>query len=271
MAMTASVVDASGTSIVLPRPARRIVSLVPSLTELVCRLGLVDALVGVTVYCREPADLLRDKTRIGGEKDPDLARIRDLAPDLVLANVEENLGAHVAALRGWGIPVWVSFPRTVDDALALVRDAGALTGADERAGAMLGELRALLEAARAAAARRAPVRVFYAIWREPWMTVGGDTYASDVLRVCGGENVFAEAARYPTITLDDVAARRPEVVLLPDEPYRFRRSHVEEIGRYREMPAVRAGRVHLVDGKPFTWHGPRLADALRTVPALLGR
>jgi ABC-type Fe3+-hydroxamate transport system substrate-binding protein len=266
-----SVVDASGTTVTLARPAGRVVSLVPSLTELVCRLGRGDALVGITAYCREPADLLRGKTRIGGEKDPDLTAIRALAPDLVLANVEENLADHVATLRGWGIPVWVSFPRVVDDALALVRDAAALVGGGARAAAIVAEMEARLASVRAAAAARPPVRVFYAIWREPWMTVGGDTYVSDVLRVCGGANVFADGTRYPTVTLEEVAARRPDVVLLPDEPYRFRRAHVAEIGRHVEMPAVRAGHVRLVDGKPFTWHGPRLLDALRTVPALLGR
>jgi ABC-type Fe3+-hydroxamate transport system substrate-binding protein len=249
--------------------AARIVSLIPSTTELLCRLGLADALVGITVYCREPAELLRDKTRIGGEKDPDLERIRALAPDLVVANVEENVRAHVDTLRGWGIPVHVTFPRTVAGAIAMIRELGEVTGTAPRASALADELDALLARARASTRGREPARVFYAIWRGPYMTVGADTYIHDMLAVCGGANVFADATeRYPTVTLDDVAARRPDVILLPDEPFRFRRVHVDDFAGYPDVPAVRDRRIHLVDGKPFSWHGHRIADALRTLPDL---
>jgi ABC-type Fe3+-hydroxamate transport system substrate-binding protein len=247
----------------------RIVSLIPSTTELLCHLGLVDALVGITVYCREPAELLRGKTRVGGEKDPDLEAIRALAPDLVIANVEENVREHVEALRGWGIAVHVTYPRTAADAILMIRELGRVTGTEARAGALADELQARLDEARALTARRAPARVFYAIWREPYMTIGADTYIHDVLAACGAANVFADAGeRYPAVTLDEVAARRPDVILLPDEPFRFRRAHVADFSAYPDVPAVRDGRVHLVDGKPFSWHGPRLADALRTLPAL---
>ncbi len=248
----------------------RIVSLIPSTTELLCRLGLADALVGITVYCREPADLLRDKTRIGGEKDPDLERIRALAPDLVIANVEENVRAHVETLRGWGIAVHVTYPRTMAGAIAMIRELGEVTGTSPRASALADELDALLTRVRESTRDRAPVPVFYPIWRGPYMTIGADTYIHDVLAVCGGANVFADAAeRYPTVTLDDVAARRPGVILLPDEPFRFRRVHVDDFAPYRDVPAVRDGRIHLVDGKPFSWHGHRIADALKTLPDLL--
>lgn len=250
-------------------PPRRIVSLIPSTTELLCRLGLAEALVGITVYCREPAALLGDKTRIGGEKDPDLARIRALGPDLVIANVEENVREHIDTLRGWGIPVHVTYPRTVAGAIAMIRELGALTGTAERAGALADELDTLLAATRRSVSERAPAPVFYAIWRGPYMTVGGDTYIHDMLRVCGGANVFADAsARYPAVTLDEVAARRPAVILLPDEPFRFRRVHLDDFAPFSDVPAVRDRRIHLVDGKPFSWHGHRIAEALRTLPAL---
>jgi ABC-type Fe3+-hydroxamate transport system substrate-binding protein len=254
----------------LADPPRRIVSLIPSTTELLCRLGLADALVGVTVYCREPADLLRDKARIGGEKDPDLERIRALAPDLVVANVEENVRTHIDRLREWGIPVHVTYPRTVAGAIAMIRELGEVTGTAARATALADELDTALVQARQSARSRDPVRVFYAIWRGPYMTIGADTYIHDMLAVCGGANVFADAPeRYPAVTLDEVAARRPEVILLPDEPFRFRRIHVDDFTPYRDVPAVRHGRIHLVDGKPFSWHGPRIAEALRTLPNLL--
>jgi ABC-type Fe3+-hydroxamate transport system substrate-binding protein len=247
----------------------RIVSLIPSTTELLCHLGLADALVGVTVYCREPEALLRGKTRIGGEKDPDLERIRALAPDLVVANVEENRREDVDALRAAGIAVHVTYPRTAAGAIAMIRELGEVTGTAARATALADDLEARLAAARAAAARRAATRVFYAIWREPYMTIGADTYVHDVLAVCGAANVFADAtARYPRVTLDEIAARRPEVILLPDEPFRFRRVHVRDFAAYPDVPAVRDGRIHLVDGKPFSWHGARLGEALSTLPAL---
>jgi len=254
--------DASGLELVPGAAPRRIVSLIPSTTETLCALGLADALVGITAYCREPAALLRDKTRIGGEKDPDLAAIRALRPDLVVANIEENLADHVATLRGWGIPVWVTYPRTVADGIQLVRELGMVTATPARATAIADELDALYATTRARTAGRAAVPVMYAIWREPYMTVGADTYVHDMLRVCGGANVFADRPeRYPTVTLDEIEARRPAVILLPDEPFRFRPKHVAEFARCQ-------ARVHLVDGKPFSWHGPRIAEALRTIPPL---
>jgi ABC-type Fe3+-hydroxamate transport system substrate-binding protein len=261
--------DASGVALALSRPPRRIVSLIPSVTETLCHLGLADALVGVTAYCVEPRPIVRTKTRVGGEKNPDLGAIRTLAPDLVVANIEENVRDHVETLRGWGIPVWVTYPRTVAEGLAMIRELGAVTGTEERAEAMLAELEPLYARVRAASARRPPVRVFYPIWRAPWMTIGADTYVHDVLAVCGAANVFGDAAaRYPTISLDDMAARRPQVIVLPDEPFRFRRAHLQDFAPYADVPAVRDGRIHLMDGKPFCWHGPRVGEALRTLPAL---
>jgi ABC-type Fe3+-hydroxamate transport system substrate-binding protein len=265
----AALVDATGAALPTDRPRTRIVSLIPSTTEALCALGLAEALVGVTAYCREPAAVTRTKTRIGGEKDPDLDKIRALTPDLVIANIEENVATHVETLRGWGIPVWVTYPRTVDGALAMIRELGEVTGARAPAARMLAELEPLVARVRATVGARPPVRVFYAIWRDPYMTVGPDTYVHDVLALCGAANVFGDAAeRYPATTLEAVATRRPDVILLPDEPFRFRAVHTRDFDAFPDVPAVRDRRVLLVDGKPFTWHGPRLADALRTLPRL---
>jgi ABC-type Fe3+-hydroxamate transport system substrate-binding protein len=263
--------DASGFALALARPPRRIVSLIPSITETLCHLGLADALVGITAYCVEPRAVVHGKTRIGGEKDPDLAAIRALQPDLVVANIEENVREHVETLRGWDIPVWVTYPRTVAQSLVMIRELGAITDTAGRAAAILADLEPLYAQVRATTARRRPVPVFYPIWRAPWMTINADTYIHDLLAVCGAANVFGDRpARYPTVTLDEVAARRPEVIVLPDEPFRFRRVHVQDFEPYAEVPAVRAGRIHLVDGKPFSWHGPRVGEALLTLPALFG-
>jgi ABC-type Fe3+-hydroxamate transport system substrate-binding protein len=264
-----TLVDASGVVLPIDRPRQRIVSLIPSTTEALCTLGLADALVGITAYCREPALITRTKTRIGGEKDPDLEKIRALTPDLVIANIEENQAAHVETLRAWGIPVWVTYPRTVAGAIAMLGELGEVTGARDAAAVLVGDLTRLLDHVRAAIRSRPPVPVFYAIWREPYMTIGADTYVHDVLTICGAANVFGDAAdRYPAVTLAAVAARGPSVILLPDEPFRFRAVHRRDFEAYPDVPAVRDGRILLVDGKPFTWHGPRLADALRTLPRL---
>ncbi|PYN37171.1 MAG: hypothetical protein DME01_05645 [Candidatus Rokuibacteriota bacterium] len=262
--------DASGVAVDLARPPRRIVSLVPSITETLCALGLADALVGITVYCVEPHAIVSGKTRIGGEKNPDLEKIRRLEPDLVIANIEENLRDHVETLRSWSIPVWVTYPRTVAEGIQLIADLGAVTSTEARAAEILGQIEPLYDRVVSAAARRPPVAVFYPIWRGPYMTINRDTYIHDMLRVCGARNVFAERPeRYPTVTLDEMAARRPAVILLPDEPFRFRRAHLADFAGYVDVPAVRGGRIHLVDGKPFSWHGPRIAEALRALPRLI--
>jgi ABC-type Fe3+-hydroxamate transport system substrate-binding protein len=248
-------------------PPRRIVSLVPSITEILFALGVGDAVVGCTIYCTQPPDGVATKTRVGGEKNPKLEMIRDLGTDLVVANIEENLREHVETLRGWGIDVHVVYPRTVGEGIALVRELGEVVGATARGAALAEALDARHAATRARLAGRAPARVFCPIWRHPYMTLNRDTYVHDMLATCGGANVFADASkRYPEVTLEDVAAASPEVILLPDEPYRFRRVHAADFEAY---PALRAARVRFVDGKLLSWYGPRIGDALATLPDLL--
>jgi ABC-type Fe3+-hydroxamate transport system substrate-binding protein len=262
--------DASGTLVAVPTHPRRIVSLIPSITELLFALGLEDRIAGVTVFCTEPRDRVGRVPKVGREKDPDPARIRALAPDLVVANMEENRRDVVEALRAQGIPVWVTFPRTVAEGIALVRELGALTDAGEAAGSLASALDAARARTLAAAAARPRVRVFCPIWRGPYMTVNGDTYVDDMLRTCGGDNVFAaSAARYPEVTLEEVRQAAPDVILLPDEPYRFRAVHRRDFDGLPDVPAVRAGRVRLVDGKLLSWYGPRIVEALERLPDLL--
>jgi ABC-type Fe3+-hydroxamate transport system substrate-binding protein len=267
--LTRSRRDASGAEVAVPARPSRIVSLIPSVTELLFALGLEDRIAGVTIFCSEPRVRVAAKPRVGREKDPDPARIRALAPDLVIANIEENRRDVVDRLRAEGVPVWVTFPRTVTEGIALVRELGDLTGAEAAAES----LAASLEAARARAAARVGGRprvpVFCPIWRGPYMTISRDTYVHDVLETCGGANVFAASPdRYPTITLDDVRAAAPEVILLPDEPYRFRAAHVADFAPLADVPAVRNRRILLVDGKLLSWYGPRIADALDRLPRL---
>lgn len=188
----------------------------------------------------------------------------------MIANVEENVREHIEQLRAWGIHVFVTYPRTVREGIRMIGEIGAVTGVEERAEAIVSELEPLFRQAMNLSRARRRVRVFCPIWRNPYMTVNRDTYMHDMLALCGGENVFGELPeRYPQVTLEEVAVAAPEVILLPDEPYRFRKVHAKDFEPYTEVPAVRSGRIHLVDGRLLCWYGPRIAEALQTLPALL--
>ena len=262
--------DASGVAVSLPAPPRRIVSLIPSITEILFALGLGDAVAGCTIFCTEPRDGVAQKTKVGGEKNPKLELIRELGADLVVANIEENVREHIETLRAWGIPVYVTYPRTVAAGIRLIAELGELTGTEEAGRRIARDLDDRLARLEARRAGRARARVFCPIWRRPYMTINRDTYIDDMLSTCGGENVFAGlATRYPEITLDAVAAAQPDVILLPDEPYRFRPAHLADFSEYRQMPAVRHGRIHFVDGKLLSWYGPRIGHALEVLPDLI--
>jgi ABC-type Fe3+-hydroxamate transport system substrate-binding protein len=258
-------IDDAGRQVALARPPRRIVSLVPSISELLCALGCADRLVGVTRYCTEPATALRSIARVGGTKNPDLLAITRCAPELVIMNAEENRDADFQALVGAGITVWVSYPRTVRQAVESIRRLGTVLETEAAAQAIVGTIREALAVPAAAG-----VRVFCPIWRKPWMSFNSDTYASDVLLVSGGLNVCAGAERrYPVVDLDTIARADPEVILLPDEPYPFAAGHRATLDPLEGTAAMRADRVHLVDGKALSWYGPRTAHGIGLFRRLL--
>jgi ABC-type hemin transport system substrate-binding protein len=254
------------------RPAgspRRIVSLVPSLTEALFALGLGERVVGVTAWCVHPAEAVAAVPKVGGTKSADLAAIRALAPDLVIANQEENRRRDVERLEAHGIRVWLTYPRTVAEGAAVLAELAELGAAPEaRARVVAPVLAAVAEAERTRPERRVPV--FCPIWRNPWMAVGGDTYAHDLLSLCGGRNVFGARGvrRYPRVTQDEIVAAAPEVVLLPDEPYAFGAEDEAEL-RALPLPAARSGRIHRIDGTWVSWYGPRIRPALRAIRSLL--
>jgi ABC-type Fe3+-hydroxamate transport system substrate-binding protein len=253
----------------LAAPPARIVSLVPSVTESLFALGLGHRVVGVTDWCVHPADAVAALPKVGGTKDADVAAIAALAPDLVIANREENTKRVVERLEAAGMCVWVTYPRTVRDGAALLRELALLGAAPAAVDAVV----APVEAAVAAAERERParpVRVFCPIWRDPWMAVGADTYAHSLLALCGGDPVLADRGdrRYPIVRLDDVVAAAPEVILLPDEPYAFGPRDAAELGRL-DLPAARNGRIHCVDGTWVAWYGPRIRPALAGLRSLL--
>lgn len=249
-----------------PDPApSRIVSLVPSLTEALFAFGAGDRVVGRTRYCRWPPGAVGRVPKVGGTKKVDVERVLALEPDLVVAVREENSREDVEALMSAGIPVLLGAPETVAGAMSFLEELAGKTRAPE-AGIFL---RAVERAYRRARQRAGETRrVFVPIWKNPYMTVGSDTYVHDVLAVCGGENVFGGRTRYPEVTLEEVEAAQPEVVLLPDEPYPFSAGDLAEIYAL-DVPAVGEGRVHLVDGKLLTWYGPRMAGSLSQLSALL--
>ncbi|MDG4757909.1 helical backbone metal receptor [Micromonospora sp. WMMD710] len=229
----------------------RVVSLVPSLTEAVAST-LPGTLVGATDWCSHPADL--DVARVGGSKYPDLDRVRALRPDLVLLNVEENRRADADALRAAGVPVRVTYPRTVPGALTELGELLTELGAPAEPAWLTAARQAWADPPRLAPARRAVVPV----WRRPWVVLGGDTFAGDVLRRLGVINAYDEHPdRYPRPSLDDLRDRSPELVVLPDEPYLFTADDGPEA--FPDVPCA------LVSGRHLTWYGPSLAEA----PALL--
>jgi len=250
------------------RSLARIVSLVPSLTEALFDLGLGARVVGVTDWCVHPAAGVAALPKVGGTKDTDVAAVLALRPDLVIANHEENTRRTVERLRAAGAPVWVTYPRTVADGAALLRElAGLGAGEEALAGVVEPVEQAVAEARRALPAT--PVRVFCPIWRDPWMSVGPDTYAHDLITLSGGANVFAERRerRYPIVTLDQVVAAAPEVILLPDEPYAFGPRDVEELRRL-QVPAA-PDNIHCIDGTWVSWYGARIRPALTAIRRLL--
>jgi len=270
--MALTVRDAFGQPFEVAEPARRIISLIPSITEIFFSLGVGDRVVGVTKFCTAPPAGVAGKPKVGGQKNPRVDAIIDLKPDLVVANVEENRKEHVEALRAAGVNVFVTYPRTVREGIQLIRDLGVLTDTSAQAGAIAAGCEASLAEVAQATAGRAPVRVFCPIWRNPYMTVNQDTFIHDMLRVCGGENIFLDhPERYPRVQLGEVAARKPEVILLPDEPFPFGEKHLGDFEALGDVPAVRAGRLHLLDGKVLSWYGPRIAASLRTLFTLLNR
>lgn len=264
-------VDALERAVEVKSPPRRIVSLVPSLTEALFVFGVGEAVVGVTEFCVEPREAVAGKTKVGGTKTLNVARVVELRPDLVVASAEENRKEDMEALIREGLPVFVTLPTSVAAAIDLLERLAEMTGATKTAGRVVEEARRSLAEVQAANEGREAARTFCPIWRRPWMTVGPDTYTHDFIKVCGGNNVFGwRHERYPLVELSDMAERDPEVVLLPDEPYRFGAKHVPEIAAFQRVSAVRNGRIYLLEGKHLCWYGPRIAGSLRYLSGLLG-
>lgn len=264
-----NVVDDVQRLVSVPVPPRRIVSLVPSITETLFALGAGERVVGVTEYCTHPPEGVARVAKVGGTKNPRVEQILQLAPDLVILNDEENRREDFVWLTSHGLPVYVTAPRTVADGIALVEKLGTLLDCQEHCASLVHTLRAEYNRRARESADLRRVRVFCPIWRKPWMSFNRDTYIDNMLWWCGGENVVrARDERYFPVTLEEIAALSPEVVILPSEPYPFAPKHLAHLNPLSDTPAGRAGHFYCVDGRALCWYGPRIADGLEQLSRL---
>lgn len=265
-------------------PPKRIVSLVPSMTETIFELGFGAHVVGVTTACLYPTDALANKYKVGAPDEINIEDVVGLRPDLVIINREENPPEQVKALESAGLTVWKTFPRTVMDAMNLIWDTLHLFMVNDR---MLYEKVNLIHrtvdwvGGVSEAHEDKVCRVFMPLLPDPLVTVGADTYAHDLLRVAGGTNVFAthavtptspdpalDTSRYPVVSAEQIEAAQPEIVLLPSAPLLFTQADVEWFMSL-DIPAAKQGQVYLLDGSLVTYHGVRLARALNEISSLM--
>ncbi|TGE26153.1 cobalamin-binding protein [Hymenobacter aquaticus] len=245
--------------VAVPFPPRRIVSLVPSQTELLYDLGLGSRVVGVTKFCIHPAAARQQATVIGGTKNFDFARIAALKPDLIIGNKEENYQEGIEQLAA-SYPVWLSDIVTLNDSLEMIRRVGFITGRKQEAETLATEIASSFTSLTPA---RPLASAAYFIWRKPYMVAAGGTFINDLLPRAGFRNVFADLARYPEITAEQLAAAAPEVILLSSEPYPFAEKHVAEFQAICPSATVR-----IVDGEMFSWYGSRLRQSAAHFRAL---
>jgi ABC-type Fe3+-hydroxamate transport system substrate-binding protein len=260
--MQISISDQLNNTVQITFPAKRIVSLVPSQTELLYSLGLEEEVVGITKFCIHPRKWFRTKQRIGGTKTIKTDVVKALQPDLIIANKEENVKEQVEALKSIA-PVWVSDIETLEDALEMIRSVGTLVNKTDEASKIVSDITiGFHQMAR----RKTRPRTAYLIWKDPYMTVGGDTFINDMMNRCGFDNLYAKDRRYPQITIQDLSQLSCELLLLSSEPYPFKEKHIEEL--QRQLPKTK---IALTDGEMFSWYGSRLLLAPAYLTGLLSQ
>ena len=245
--------DFLGRAINIPATPRRIISLVPSQTELLAYLGLQEQIIGLTKFCIHPASLFNSCTRIGGTKQLNIDLIRELNPDLILANKEENIKEQIEQLAE-NFPVWISDVHDIPSAFRLISELGNIFSRQEQANQLVAEIKHGFQSLIPQAVRP---RVCYLIWKDPYMTVGGDTFIHAMLNAAGYDNAFAEMNRYPTIDLPAIRNSGCNLILLSSEPFPFKEKHITAIReKLPDIPVI------LVDGEMFSWYGSRMLHAI---------
>lgn len=248
-----SVTDMTGRTVAIPQSPARIVSLVPSQTELLYDLGLEEEVCGITKFCVHPNQWFRNKKRVGGTKTVHIDIVQSLKPDLIIANKEENTKEQIEELMQH-YPVWVSDIKTVADGLEMIRQVGVITDRAQQAAVLAKEIDQGFAALKESTLE---LKVAYYIWRGPWMCAGGDTFINDIISRCGWQNVVANQPRYPEVNPASLKDTGVDVILLSSEPFPFKERHIEEIKE--ALPGVE---VLLVDGEMFSWYGSRMKPAL---------
>ena len=246
------VIDQMGFEVEVPQFPRKIISLVPSQTELLFDLGLDSAVSGVTKFCVHPSEKVRSRTQIGGTKKFNFDRIALLSPDLIIGNKEENYADGIEKLKTQ-YPVWMSDVRNLADNREMIMALGRINHCVSEAKALTDRIDELIDSFEPITSKS----VLYVIWRRPYMAVGNDTYINEMLKLCGFRNVLENQARYPALDAGQIKALNPDVILLSSEPFPFKTKHVEEF--HAICPR---SNILLVDGEMFSWFGSRLLKAI---------
>ncbi|HKJ34802.1 MAG TPA: helical backbone metal receptor [Balneolales bacterium] len=229
-------------------PYQRIISLVPSLTELLFYLGLDNHIVGRTRFCVHPATKVADVPIIGGTKNPRLDKIAQISPDLIIANKEENRKEDIAELEK-NFKVYLTDIQTIEDALITIHQLGNELAVPGEAQKLVDQISTVYKERP----KKPSIPTAYIIWKEPWMSIGNDTYIHDVMTHWGLTNVFEHTERYPSFELDELSEYKPRLILLSSEPYPFKEKHIDPI--IRQCPEAR---IELIDGEWFSWYGSRM-------------
>jgi ABC-type Fe3+-hydroxamate transport system substrate-binding protein len=253
-------IDQLGNNIELPAAPKRIISLVPSQTELLHYLGLEAELIGITKFCIHPSTWFKTKERIGGTKQLNIEKIKSLAPDFIIANKEENTREQIEELQQF-FPVWISDIKTIEDACVMIQQVANMVDKKEIAFSLINEIKrgfsAIIPSTQV-------LSVAYLIWKNPWMTVGDDTFIHDVIHQIGWHNVYDMQQRYPETTIEGLQKLNPDLILLSSEPYPFSAKHINELqGHFPQT------KILLVDGEMFSWYGSRLKYAANYLQQLL--
>ncbi len=245
-------IDQTGRTVSIHSAPQRIISLVPSQTELLFDLGLSNEVIGITRFCIHPEEWFHTKTRVGGTKELKMDRINQLHPDLIIANKEENVKEQIEELQQ-KYPVWVSDVNNLDDAFKMIEQIGRITNRENEAIEVIKGIKENF--LRVEVPERKP-RGAYLIWKEPYMTVGRDTFIHSMLQVAGMENIFHNSLRYPEVQISALKKLNCELLLLSSEPFPFKQKHIDELQIH--LPDTK---IILVDGEMFSWYGSRLLQA----------
>lgn len=228
---------------------QKIISLVPSQTELLYYFGLDKEVIGITKFCVHPQEWFKNKTRVGGTKSVNIDLIKKLQPDLIIANKEENVKEQIEEIAKQ-FNVWVTDVNNLEDALLMIKDVGELTNKNNEAATLITQIKAGFSQINK---KDKNILSTYLIWQKPYMTIGGDTFINDMMKYCGFKNAFENRTRYPEINLNELRDSDCQLVLLSSEPYPFKQKHIDEL-----KDILPDKKIILVDGEMFSWYGNRL-------------